>query len=187
MNWLIFALLAWLMAGMELGLRDALQIGNLALAPSFVMILLVFVALWARPQTALGVGLSLGALLDLLYVLPTQTGETAVLMGPWALGCTLAAYTVLNFRALMFRKNPLTMAFLCAVATAIANVIVLAILALRAFYDPILLPSATSELWQRLGTAVYTGVVALAVGPALQTLAPWLGFRRQTQLGGRFA
>lgn len=178
MNWVVFGLFAWLMLGLESGFRQALQIGDLNIAPSFVIILLVFVALWARPIHALWAGLLLGAALDMLNLVTTKSGEETAILGPWALGGLVAAYTVLNFRVMMFRRNPLTMAFLCAVAGGIASIIAMAILALRAFYDPIVILSASRELGQRLGSAVYTGVISIAIGPVLQFVGPWMGFRR---------
>lgn len=184
MNWFVFAFIAWLTLGMEHGLRQALQIGHLNLAPSFVLVLVVFVSLWAKTLQALWASLLLGACLDMLNLVPTSTGETIAILGPSALGCLVASFTVLNFRVMMFRRKTLTIAFLCAVAGAIAGVVVLAILTTRAFYDDIVLVSASSELWQRLGSALYTGVLALFMGPALQWVGPWMGFRKPQSLGG---
>jgi hypothetical protein len=182
MNWVVFGLLAWLFLGLEAGFRQALQIGHLDIAPSFVMILLVFVSLWARPIHALWAGILLGAGLDLLNLVTTTGGEDTAILGPWALAGLVAAYTVLNFRVMMFRRNPLTIAFLCAVAGGISGVVVMAILALRAFYDPIVIHSASRELGERLGSAVYTGVISIVVGPMLQFVGPWLGFRRPVSM-----
>lgn len=185
MNWIVFAVVAWLMLGLESGFRQALQIGQLNVAPSFVLILLVFVSLWARPLHALWAAVFLGASLDMLNIVPTASGETVAILGPWALGCLLACYTVLNFRVMMFRRNPLTIAFLCAVGGGIASVVVLAVLAVRAIYDDIIIVSASSALWQLLASAAYTGMLALAVGPVLQYIGPWMGFRRPVVMGRR--
>ncbi len=186
MNWIVFAVLAWIFLGMEQGLRQALQVGSWDIAPSFVLILLVFVSLWAKPIHALWAALFLGVSLDMLNLVPTKSGETIAILGPWALACMLTAYTVLNFRVLMFRRNPLSIAFLCTVGGAISGVLVLAILSLRAYYDDILLVSASADLGRRLLTALYTGVLALPLGPALHWIGPWLGFKRPvTMSAGR--
>lgn len=177
MNWVVFALLAWLALGLETGLRPAFQLGTMPIAPSFVLILVTFVSLWARPRHLLGAALLLGALMDLINQLPTSTGEAAVVMGPWALGCMLAAYTVLNFRAMVDRKHPLALAFLCFLGACVANILVLALLALRAFYDDIIIESASKELLQRVASAAYTGVLAPFVGYVLNLISPWLGFK----------
>lgn len=186
MNWLLFAILAWLMLGFESGFRAALQIGSLAIAPSFVLVLVVFIALWARTSAVLGAALVMGFFLDLLYVQQTTGGESVAVVGPWALGCMLASYTVLNFRNMVFRTSPLTMAFLCTLGAAIANILVLAILTIRARYDVLVMPSPASELWQRLGAAVYTGVLGLVMAPALNWIAPWLGLKKQSAGGFRY-
>ena len=187
MNWLVFALLSWLFLGLEHGFRSALQVGSLAIAPSFVMVLIVYVALWARTTSALGCAMALGFILDLLYPVPTSAGETAVVAGPWALGCMLAAYTVINFRAMVFRRNPLTIAFLCILGSAVAHILVITILTLRSRYDVVVIPSASAELWQRLGSALYTGLLGLGVGPLLNMIGPWIGFKKPGGLaaGGR--
>lgn len=183
MNWAIFSLLSWLFLGLETGFRSALQVGSLAVVPSFVLILVVYVSLWARTTTALAAAMILGCFLDLLNLQATSTGESVVILGPWALGSALASYTVLNFRAMVFRRNPLTMAFLCTLGAAVAHVLVIALLTLRSKYDVVLIPSASADLWQRLGSALYTGMLGLIVGPALNFIGPWLGFKKQTSGG----
>lgn len=37
MNWIVFILNAWVLLGLEIGLKDALRIGETPVAPSFVM------------------------------------------------------------------------------------------------------------------------------------------------------
>lgn len=185
MNWIVFAVTAWLALGFEVGFRQALQIGHLNVAPSFVLILLAFVSLWARPAHAAWAAVFLGISLDLTSQVPTRTGDPAVIVGPWTLGCLIASYTVLNFRAMMFRRHPLALAFVSGLGTALAHVFVLAVLVLRSKYDDIHMPSASAELWQRLGTAAYTAVVALILAPLLNTFGHWLGFRQPLSLGRR--
>lgn len=184
MNWIVFALIAWIMLGFEEGFRAALQLGSLAVTPSFVLVLIVFVSLWARPMAALAVGLILGVMMDLVYLVPTSggSGETVAVVGPWALGGLLAAYTVLNFRGMVFRHSPLTMGFLCAVSSALAQVLVLAILTVRSHYDIIDLGGASNQLWQRLGSAAATGILALVMAPLLNAAGPLLGFRAQRNM-----
>lgn len=185
MNWIVFAVAAWLALGFEVGFRQALQIGHLNVAPSFVMILLAFVSLWARPVHAAWTAVLLGAALDLISMVPASSGDAAVVVGPWAIGCLLASYTALNFRAMMFRKHPLALAFVAGVGTALANLLVLSLLVLRAKYDVISIPFASVDLWQRLGTAAYTALAALVLAPLLNALGPWLGFRQPLSLGRR--
>lgn len=184
MNWVVFAVVAWVLFGCEIGLRDALQLGDSSIAPSFVMPLLVFVALWARPGASLVAALLIGVTLDLIHTWPTERGQDIVIVGPWAFGCMLAAYTTLNLRTMMFRKSIVTIAILSVIGAAIAQIFGLALLTVRSSYDDILLPSAAAELWPRLASSVYTGVTALLVAPILQFISPWLGMRRTTGPAG---
>lgn len=184
MNWIVFAIVAWICFGCQLGLRDALQLGSSTIAPSFVIPLLVFVALWARQGAALVAALVIGVMLDLINTWPTERGHDIVVMGPWAFGCMLAAYTTLNLRTMMFRKSIITIAILSVLGAAIAQIFGLALLTVRSSYDDIVLPSAAAELWPRLASAIYTGATALLIAPILQFIAPWLGMRRTTGPAG---
>jgi len=175
-NWVVFIVFAYAALGMEWGLRDALQLGNLPVAPSFVMILLVFISLWATPMVSIVAGLILGAMLDMLNQLPARDGTDVVVLGPHALGCMLAAYTVVTMRALMFRRGVLSLAFLSVVAMAIAQIIVVSLLYVRSRYDVISIMGSGQELSSRLASAVATGVVAFPVGAALGLFKGLFGF-----------
>jgi hypothetical protein len=183
-NWVVFAIASWVLFGCEVGLRDVLQLGDSSIAPSFVIPLLVFVALWARAGSALTVALLIGLTLDLIHTWPTERGQDIVIVGPWSFGCMLAAYTTLNLRTMMFRKSIITVAILSVIGAAIAQIFGLALLTVRSTYDDILLPSAAAELWPRLASSIYTGATALLVAPVLQFIAPWLGMRRATGPAG---
>lgn len=183
MSWVVFAIAAWVTLGLEFGLRDALQLGDLNIAPHFGVVLLVFVTLWAPQRAALASGLLIGVALDLFYQVKTSDGSDVVVLGPHALGCLLAAYAVLNMRALMFRKNVLAIAFLSLVAAALMQVVVAALLTVRASYDVVEFGPAAGELGQRLASAAYTGVVALAYGAILGMFRRFFDFQ-STRAGG---
>lgn len=178
MNWLVFLIAVWITLGMEVGLRDAFQVGASSIAPSFLMVLLVFVSLWARPATLLGASAAIGVLMDLVHQLPTRDGETVVIVGPWALGCMAAGYTVLNFRGMMFRRNPITAGILAAIAGAVAASVVVALLRIRSSYGLIEFGGAAAELWPRLASALYTGIVAVPMTWVLHRAGGLMGFRR---------
>jgi len=178
MNWVVFAVISWVLLGCEVGLRDALELGDTAIAPSFVMTLVVYISLWARTGPALLAAMVIGVALDLIDVWPSAGGDAVVILGPWTFGCALAAYTGINFRTMMFRRSSITVAMLSVLATGVAGVFGLALVMVRASYDDILLPSAAGELWVRLASSLYTGALALLVAPALQFVGPWLGMRR---------
>lgn len=159
MRWLVFSIVAWFFLGLELGFADAFQVGHGAAQPSFVMILLVFVALWTTTGHVVVASLVLGLILDLVFVVPLKAGDTIVILGPHALGCLLGAYTARTMRGLMFRRGALAVGFLAMVATMIACVVVTACLKFRSFYEPLdIAPSA------RLGAGLIASLLTFGVG-----------------------
>lgn len=181
MNWLVFAVLAWLFLGLELGLKDALQIGPLGIAPSFVLVLLTVVAMSARPIHALWGAFLLGVLLDLTNAVPSKdAGPVLTIIGPGALGCPLAAHLIISLRALMIRRNPLTVGFLSAVSGLVTSVVFVAVFSLRSRLDPI--PwNATEALVVHASSALYTGLVGIPVALVLLPAAPLLGMPTHPQ------
>lgn len=176
MNWIAFAVAAWLAFGMEMGLRDALQVGSLGVAPSFVVILAVFIGVSASPRAAVTCGLLLGLLLDLTRVTALEGGADSVtIVGPHALGLMGASYAVVVMRTLVIRHNPLTLCFLTFLAMMIMEVIASAFLTIRAQYDPIA-HQATRSLMIALGSALYSAAAALPMWLLLRPLTPLFGF-----------
>lgn len=176
MRWLIFAIIAWFCIGLELGFADALQIGNGTAQPSFVMILLAFVALWTTTGHVVAAALICGVVLDLVFVVPLRTGDTIVVLGPHALGCLLGSYTARTMRGLMFRRGALAVGFLAMVATFVSCVVVTACLRIRGFYEPLDIPSASSSLFAGLIASLITFGVGIPFGWLLGALRKPLGF-----------
>lgn len=185
MNFLVLAVAAWVALGMDVGLRDAFQLGDRDIAPRFAIILLAFVAAWARRRHVLWFSLILGLLVDLLTNIPLTTGDTATAVGPNAIGYLVGGYTAFILRAWMYRKHALAIAFLSAAAALVSAVITLAMLKARAAYDPVMMGSATSELGVRAATALYTGVVAVPVAMGLNWVRPVFRFPVPGRMGGR--
>lgn len=176
MNRLAFVVIAWVLLGLELGLKSALELGSTGVAPSFVIPLGIFIAMGATPVRAVWSCVALGLLLDLTSSVPAVAGDPVVL-GPWALGMALAAQLVLAIRAMMIRRNPLTLAFLSAVGMAVAQVVVVALLTARSLAYGDLAWNAGSQLVHRLGSSLYTGVLALVMALALIPMASILGLQ----------
>lgn len=173
MNWLVFTLNAWVLLGLELGLKDSLRIGETPMSPSFVMPLAVAVAIAAPTTPALWACLSLGVALDLTNTIETAAGGPArTVLGPYALGYLVAGYLVLTMRGLMMRKNILTIGFLSLACSLVANIVVTAIMAIRARYDVGVEFDASQQLLWRLGSSLYTGVVGTILGAVM---LPMLG------------
>ncbi|MEM1329236.1 MAG: hypothetical protein AAGG07_01615 [Planctomycetota bacterium] len=182
MNRLLFALLAWIALGLEVGLRPALRLGTTGIAPSFVIPLAVFIAASAPPRTALWSCLALGIAVDLLG---PAAGSSQVVLGPNALGYLLAAQLVLALRGVMVRRNPLSLAFLSVMAAATTGVVVVACYAARGLLiDPIGFAPAP-ELGTRLLAALYTAATGLFMALVLLPLAPTIGFGTERRFGSR--
>ncbi len=180
MNWLVFGLVAWVALGLELGLRPAMAIGDTPVAPSFVLPLVVFVALHASAKHARWAALLMGLLLDLTWAIPVRDAPPVVLAGPYALGMLLAAQLVLTLRGVVISKNPLTLVVVTLFAGIVLQIVVVALVTLRAIPLPWLgdvtawRPAA--ELIRRLGAAAYTAGVALPLSFVLYALQPAFSF-----------
>ena len=178
MRWIPFLILAWVFIGLEIGLRLAMPFGEQAIAPSFVLILAVYVAMGAPRVHALWAAVLLGACVDLASrrVLVGPGGATDLtVLGPNVLGYVLSAQFTLTMRGVVFRKHPISLAFLAVLSGAVCAVLVVALLSLRSLYDPTDFRPG-SALWHGLLSAGYTGLVALPVGAVLLMLNPILGF-----------
>jgi len=176
MSWVVFALLSWLFIGLDLGFSSALQVGQTTMAPSFIVILLVFISMWATTGQSLTAAAILGLAADLVYMVPFSGDDDVVIFGPHALGFMLAAYTVRTMRALMYRRGALATGFLALVAALIAEIVVTSVLSVRSFYDGVLVGSATTRLFEGVGSAVLTGLVGVPVGWLLSPFRGVMGF-----------
>jgi hypothetical protein len=176
MNRLAFAVLAWLLLGLDMGLKSALELGSTGIAPRFLVPLGIFIAMAAPPARALWSCVALGVLMDLGTSIPARAGG-AVLIGPWGLGMALAAQLVLAIRAMMMRRNPMTLALLSFAGMAVAQIAVVAMLTGRNLVYGDLAWNAGAELGRRLGSAAYTGVLAMAMAAVLIPMAPLLGLQ----------
>jgi rod shape-determining protein MreD len=184
MNPLVVCVAAWIGVGMDVGLRDAFQLGHNDIAPRFTLILVAFVSAWARRTHLMWFGVLLGIVIDLLTNVALTNGDTATVIGPHALGYLAAAYTAYILRAWMYRKHALAIAFLSAASALVGAVITLAILKVRAMYDPVLIGPASVELGVRSATALYTGIVAVPVAAGLNWVRPLFRFPAQGRGGG---
>lgn len=178
MSWVVFIVGAWLMLGLELGLKDSLSLGSAGVAPSFLAIYAVFVACSAPPRAAQWSCLILGALMDLTSPFArVDAGSSFVVLGPNALGAILMCQLVLAVRGLMFRRNPLTIAFLSCVGFALWQLLMTAIVSIRHITMDATAWEPSRELWSRLAAALYTGVAALPVSLVLIIVMPVFAFQ----------
>jgi len=183
-NWIVFALVAWVLFGLELGLRDLLAIGPGGIAPSFVLPLVVYVALSAPGRTAVWAAAALGLVMDLTRVVDLEGGGVTTVAGPYVLAYAGGAYALLVVRPLMYRRNPLTVAVLTGGAGVMAQIVVVALTTVRSVYDPVAF-SPAAELMVRLASAVYSVLTGGLVAMALMPLTDLFRFQHVTGGFGR--
>lgn len=173
MNWAIVAILGYLLTAAGAGLQPAWSVGGLAPLPGLV--LLAWVGLRSSAMGAMWTGLLLGALIDLSTVGPS--GQTV--LGPYALGGLAAAYSVLRTRAALLRSSIWTLSIMTVQAGIVAHLVMVSLLVLRRL--PFLAGaegggySAIGELFEGIGVALITGLLALPLGWALGRVAFPLG------------
>lgn len=182
MNWITAAVFAYVL----LALERALAMEHLALpithsSPSFLLPLLVFIALHAPAAPTLWTAVALGLATDLTAPLTVHgapdIADRLIVVGPCALGFLLAAYFVLTIRGVMIRRNPLTLIFLSVVAAALAQILASTLLTVRSWLDPSLDWSFWTELATRLLSALYTAAAAAALAYPLRWSTPLFGFQ----------
>ncbi len=179
MRGITFLIAAWFCIGLDAGLSDAIQLGSYDVAPSFTIVLITFVCLWASHRSALLAALLTGIAIDLLTDVHTNSGSITVVLGPHALGLTLAAQMILTLRALIFRKaNVITLALLTALAAMLLTLTVTATMSIRATLDPVIIfHRPLASLVPGLLSALYTGLLAIVLGFVLNTFRPLFAFR----------
>ncbi len=175
MNWIVFALIGWILMGLEVGLKDSLRIGETPVSPSFVMPLAVVVAIAAPSTAALWACMILGSALDLTNKIECIGGPDRTVLGPYALGYVLAAQLVLTMRGLMIRKNILTVGFLSLFASLVCHIVVTGIFFVRSRFDTQVPFDGTQQLAWRLGSSLYTGLSGLVLGALLLPLLGAMG------------
>ncbi|MBA4028180.1 MAG: hypothetical protein C0475_03415 [Planctomyces sp.] len=173
------AVVAYLLLAVEIAVRQALNPGGTAtpVAPYFVLPLVVHVALHASVPQALWTGALCGLMLDLLsrHTPAGGVGPSVVVVGPGALGYLACAYLVLVLRGVLLTWNPLVLVTMSIVGSALAGVVGVALLLVRAAIDPAVGVAARAELSGALLSSLYTGLTALGLWPALRVIAPRIG------------
>lgn len=176
MNWISFALFAWLCFGLELGLRGAFQLSGTDIGPSFVVPLMVYVALSAPPRVASWAAILLGLILDLTWMLPRTDGGQAHIVGPHAIAMLVAAQLVIASRGLVIRRHILTITVLSMLAAAVMQIVMVSFLTARSLGgDPIQWDGA-AQLGGRLLSSLFTGGSAFVLAFGLRYCDRLLGF-----------
>lgn len=179
MNPFVFAFVAWIAMGLEIALPPVLDAGSGGVHPSFLIPLVVFVALHADQRPTLWAALILGLLADLTRPVAMIDGGTAIIPGPHALGFLLAAQLTLALRGMVMRRNPLTLMVLSVVAAAVSSLVVISIMTARTVGNHALEWSGPGQLLPGLLSALYTALTALVMSFPLFAAAPVFGFPSQ--------
>ncbi len=163
MRWPVALLSFYVALGLELGVRPHLSIGQAG--PSFVLPLIVFVALFAPGPIALWCALASGLVLDLVHPfgLPSNVGAGAVSVpGPEALSLCAGAGLVLWARQATIRGNPLTMIVMTVFAGLAGALVHAAIFWVRSWYGQEL-----GWTWGDVGTRLLSSLLSGGSAAAL--------------------
>ena len=174
MNWPVFAIIAYVLLGLERGLRDVLAIGPVQ--PSFLLAFGAFIALSAPPMHAVWACLVVGLSLDLTGGWPVVAGAAQPIIGPYALGAVLMSQVVLTLRGKLVRHHLATLAVLTFFGVLAAQLVVVILLTVQKLTGAPLAFQPGSEVLLRIGSAGYTALLSILLGFLLAAAAPLLGF-----------
>ena len=170
MNWIVFAIAAYLFIALEVGLRPLFLASEVE--PSFVLILAVYIGLMAPSQALVWAFLILGALLDLA----AGPISGVYILGPSALGYLVGSCAIIQFRGLVFRESLFSLAVMTIVAGIFIHLTIVFIYTFRGFGvitgEPVAQWSATGQLFNRLLELFYTAALAFPVGWLLYKTTP---------------
>ncbi len=182
MRWPVFAFLAFLLLVLQEGLGTLWSVGGHS--PSLLMVLMVFVSLWAPSLTGAYAALALGLLTDLSQpVYPAGQATDVALIGPACLGYLTGAYVTQQLRGMVFRHSPLVIGVMVLIAGAFVHLVVLAILTARGLpwlaAQPVAGWHAADQLVARFFDLLYTAGVGVVLGAVLVRFHWALGFGQQ--------
>ena len=182
MRWSVFAVAAYLALGAQFGLFRLFETDHGYIEPRLVLLLAVYVGLWAPPQLALIGWAVLGLGLDLITTWPahSNTGEGPVqfsLIGPYTLGYLSGGFVLLSCRGVLMSRHPLAMGSMVLVCGLAVQLVVVGLMSARMWYDqPMPVFSPTSQLLIRSAAVMTTAVVAVPLAIPMNMLAPMFGF-----------
>jgi len=168
---MIFAIFAYVALSLQVMLSNLLVWGDRGVMPSFLMILAVFIGLYAPTLAVAWAMLILGLLADLTQSYMTAGGTLVWLPGPSALGFLMGCFAIMQLRSMMYRDSAVALTAMVFLVGVFIQLTTVAMLTLRAMpgmpSDPIANWSATDELVRRFKELVYTTVMSLPLGLAL--------------------
>jgi cell shape-determining protein MreD len=166
MRWIFFLIVTYLTLSIQSGLSSLFVINNDVL-PNLLLILGVFVSVYAPQTTTLWAMLLLGVLTDLMY--PIQGAGPVgdfVLVGPNAVGFVVGGWAALQLRGIFRRSIPGIVATVLVVCFFV-ELAVVAAMTVRGLPWPVAQPlegwSAADELVRRFWCMLYTTALSIPV------------------------
>lgn len=179
MRWSIFLIGLFLAAVLQVSLRSTVALGEYA--PEFIMMVVVFVAFFAPRIQALWAAWIAGMLLDMLVDLPQGPGIVGPLLGPYALGFTLATYLLVLVRPMLIRRRLSTLCVMTLPFCMVTALVVIFLHATHSWYEDVNLFWGDGRPWveftRQSFSALYSAVLMLLVGPVLLWTLPSWGFQ----------
>ena len=176
MRWWILLIAAILGLAFDTGFAGILSLRAVgSITPTLMPVLLAFVALFAPAQAALVAAWMLGLLVDLAPG-EGQLPGGAHLIGPHAIGYLAAALIIVRVRTVVFRQQILTIAILAAGTVVVTGAVDAFLQLFRGFlpWTPPVSGAGMVALGQLLGTALYSGLLALPLGLLMvSTIGVW--------------
>lgn len=187
MRWIVFGIVAFVAVVLETSMRHMFALRFVgSVAPSFVAIVAVYVALFSPRETGLWAMWILGLLVDLVSPLRQGDFGAGPLLGPHALGYVFAGYLLIQVRGMLFRRQVLTVAVMSVLFVIVASVVVVFLYAVHGVVYPKIVDGQSlswadhgplGEFFRRAGDGVYTGLLAVPLGALLVWSLPLWGFR----------
>lgn len=186
---------AYVLLGLEQGISAALaQPGTYHASPGLLLILAVFVGLWAPGALVVWTWLLLGVLYDLSHPVMTQQALAqmdAAIIGPGAAAFLLGAGIILRLRPMVYRNSWVSIALFTFIAGLVVHLVIVLIYALRGvgFFpfpgESLTQWSWSGELVSRFISLVMTALLAVPIGWTLLRLCEVFGFENAKNAGKR--
>lgn len=174
MNWLTFAILAYLGFALQVVLKPIWPMQGHE--PLVLLILLVYIGLQAPAMAVAWSAIILGLLAD---IMPYQEVEIGII-GPWAIGFLAAGYAMVQLRNLLFRDSMFTIGIMTLIAGIFALLVATMLQAFRGVplfgNEPVEGFRAAEQLYRGFFTLLNTAVFAIPVGYGLLKMRPLWGF-----------
>jgi rod shape-determining protein MreD len=163
MRWASYFILAYLALGIQIGAGEFLRVGGAK--PDLVLLAVIYIAINAPREAALGGAFGMGLMVDLVGLGP---------LGLYAFAYGIVAMFVVSMQEVVYREHPMAHLFIALIASLLVSTIGL----VHGWLHPPLLP-----LGVQFKTALYTAILAPIVLGILQRLKKGFAFKPRRRLG----